>query len=84
MLFVWKPTIQVQVRKNSGTVIHRFIFEYRNKLQQEQLDIVASRAAEALGEGKVVRTESTYVDFEKTADAFQRVNEYQETGKKKY
>ena len=45
---------------------------------------MASRASEALGEGKDVRTESTYVDFERTADAFQRVHEYQETGKKKY
>ena len=52
--------------------------------QREQLDVVASRAAEALG-GEVsgpVRT--TYVDFERTADAFQRVKAYEETGKKTF
>ena len=57
----------------------------RIREQLGQLDKVASRAAEALGgndEGGPVRM--SYVDFEKTADAFQRVHEYQETGKKRF
>lgn len=52
--------------------------------QRDQLDVVASRAAEAIGGKDNGPVRTTYVDFEKTADAFQRVKEYEETGKKRF
>ena len=58
----------------------------RIREQRDQLDIVATRASEVLGTSgsKQGATTVTYVDFEKTADAYQRVKEYEETGKKRF
>ncbi|GAX79130.1 hypothetical protein CEUSTIGMA_g6570.t1 [Chlamydomonas eustigma] len=52
--------------------------------QLEQLEVVSSKAAASLGSTDDGHTRVTYVDFDKTLDAFQRVKAYEETGKKRY